>query len=113
MNFNLLNFQLAQASAAITTGGVDVYTCPANKAAVVLGSRIINVDGTNSATVTVRVEEGANTPEHTYSYTIDGGGFLRHPVERLTVLEAGKDIKATASTNGDLKMVVSFLLVDV
>lgn len=112
MNFNLRTFTAVEATAALTTGGVDVYTVPADKVAIVLSSRVVNIDATNHAYATVRAEVGASTPEHASTYDIPPNNFLDHPVKQFTFLLAGKDIKGVASADGDLVMTVSLVLFD-
>ena len=94
----------------LTTTQQTIYTCPALTSVVVIGCRVANKDGVNSANVDLVVTissvdyyyGGADTP-------IPPGSALNVLAGEKLVLEAGDSIKATASANGDLDAIVSVL----
>lgn len=92
--------------AALVTGGVTAYTCPAATTAIVLHLQASNVDGTNSADVTVRWTDSSNSNTVTRLANVI-------PVPAKTsvsvligklVLEAGDTIAGVASADGDLEL---------
>ena len=97
------------AGAALTTGGADIYTCPGSTAAVIHSIYIANIDGTNDATVDVKVTtDGGSTYYHiakTIPVPADSSLVMDKPVN----LEATDKIHMTASANGDLETYMAIL----
>ena len=95
----------------LTTGGVTVYTCPAATTAIVLHCQVANVDGTNSADVTVRWTDDSNSDAVTRlanTVAVPADTSLSVLTGKL-VLEAGDTIVGVASADGDLELSGSVL----
>tara|TARA_A100001234_G_C12351210_1_gene270038 strand:+ start:56 stop:394 length:339 start_codon:yes stop_codon:yes gene_type:complete len=100
--------------AALVTGGTDVYTAPTGSGdtVVVLSIMVANVDGTNAATVTGKINDSAGA-------TLTGGMFAKtisvpanaslELIANKMVLKAGERINLSASVDGDLEATVSVL----
>ena len=96
---------------ALVTGGGTVYTCPAATIAIVLHLQVANVDGTNSADVTVRWTDSSNSATVTRLanvVTVPAKTSLSVLTGKL-VLEAGDTIAGVASADGDLELSGSVL----
>ena len=100
--------------AALVTGGTDLYTAPTSSGAtvVVLSVLVANVDGTNAATVTGKLNDSGGS-------TIAGAMFAKtisvpadaslELIANKLVLKAGERINLAASVDGDLEATVSVL----
>jgi len=96
--------------AAVGTTYATVYTCPAGTTALVLLAQVTNVDGTNSADVSVqwldasdadtatRIVETVPVPADAAINVLDNGPL---------VLEAGDQFQAKASATGDLEITLA------
>jgi len=96
---------------AIVTGGTTLYTCPADTIAVVLHLQAANVDGANSADVSVHWTDDSDSDEVTYLIKEVALGATE-AISALTgklVLEAGDTIVGTASADGDIEVSGSVL----
>lgn len=96
------------ARAALTTSAADVYTAPSGGARVTL-IQAANVDGTNSATVTVQWTDASNTDTVTrlaYQVEVAGGESIPLPGGGL-ILENGDKLQALASAASDIELTVS------
>ena len=97
------------AGAALTTGGADIYQAGAGVSAVIHSIYIANIDGTNDATVDVKVTtDGGSTYFHvakTIPVPADSSLVLDKPIN----LEPTDKIHATASANGDLEIYMAIL----
>jgi hypothetical protein len=97
--------------AAMTTGGVTAYTCPAGTYAIVIHCQVANVDGTNSADATVRWTDDSNSDAVTRlanTVPVPADTSLSVLTGKL-VLEAGDTIVGVASADGDLELSGSVL----
>lgn len=96
---------------AMTTAGVTAYTVPAATTAIVLHLQVANVDGTNSADMTVQWLDSSNSNTVTnLAKTI--AVPAKTSISALTgklVLETGDTIKGIASADGDLELSGSVL----
>jgi hypothetical protein len=96
---------------ALTTSGVTAYTCPASTTAIVLHLQVANVDGTNSADVTVRWTDASNSNAVTRlanTVAVPADTSLSVLTGKL-VLEAGDTIVGVASADSDLELSGSIL----
>jgi hypothetical protein len=95
--------------AALTTGGAVVYTAPAATTAIIHSCYISNIDGTNSADVTIKARATSGDTYYHVAKTIpvpaDSTLVLDKPID----LEATGDVHATASANSDLEIVMGIL----
>ena len=103
-----------RASVALATTSItDVYQAP-NAAdtdrSVVLSCMVANVDGTNSADVTVAITDSANVEIAKLANTIQvpADASLELIANKL-VLKRGEKLRATASAGGGLHVTVSAL----
>lgn len=101
-----------RASVALAdTNATDIYQAPnladANRA-VVLSCMVANVDGANSADVTVAITDSANVEIAKLANTIQvpADASLEIIANKL-VLKRGEKLRATASAGGDLHVTVS------
>ena len=100
--------------AALVTGGTDLYTAPTSSGAtvVVLSILVANVDGTNAATVTGKINDssGATITGATFAKTISvPADASLELIANKMVLKAGEKINLSASLGGDLEATVSVL----
>ena len=101
---------------ALTTGGNIVYTAPSGDVldtAIIHSMIISNIDGTNSANVSIKARaKAADTYFHVAKdIPVPAGSSLSIP--KPVDLESGGDIHMTASANGDLEAVLSILEITV
>lgn len=106
---NLFNSTQVQLS---TTSITDVYQAPstAGNTAVVMSIMVSNVDGVNSADITISKTDSSNTLQSQLAFTIPvpADTSLECVANRI-VLKAGEKIRATASAANDLHVTVSAL----
>jgi len=96
---------------AVGTDLTTVYTCPAATKAIVIGCQVANVDGTNSADLTLVWTDDSDGDAATNlvkTLTIPPDAAL-NPIGGKLVLEAGDTIQAQASAAGDLELSLSVL----
>ena len=97
------------AGAALTTSGADIYTAGSGVSAIIHSIYIANIDGTNDATVDIKVTtDNGNTYFHiakTVPVPADSSLVMDKPVN----LEPTDKIHATASANGDLEIYMAIL----
>jgi hypothetical protein len=99
------------------TSATDVYQAPTGNAAdraIVLSCLVANVDGTNSATITITVTDGSNTVLSTLANTITvpADASLEVIANKL-ILKQSQKIRATASAANDLDVTLSALEITV
>jgi hypothetical protein len=95
-----------------TTATTDVYQCPstAGNTAVVMSIMVANVDGVNSADITISKTNSSNTLQSHLAFTIPvGADTSLECVANRIVLLAGEKIRAAASVANDLHVTVSVL----
>lgn len=95
---------------SLTTANANVYVCPANTTAIVIMGQVSNVDGANSADMTIMVTDSSNTSTKYLAKTVpvpadSATTFLTGKL----VLEANDYISANASSNSHLDVTVSVL----
>jgi len=95
----------------ILASNATAYTCPAATTAVVIGCQVANVDGTNSANVSVFWTDDSAADKVTYlckTVAVPANESFA-PVAGKLVLAAGDTLQAVASAAGDLELTASVL----
>lgn len=96
--------------AALTTSAADVFTVPVSTIRYVTQIQAANVDGTNSADVTIQWTDSSNADAITrLAYQIevaakDARSMLAGPF----ALSAGDKLQALASAAGDIELTVTY-----
>ena len=93
----------------ITTTGDTVYTCPVSKEAVVHALFISNVDGTDSATVTIEVYNDSDAVSYRVGLNLPVPAQSTLVLDKPINLEVNDYLKVTASANLDIEAVASIL----
>ena len=96
---------------AVTTSYSSIYTCPAATTAIVLMAQVANVDGTNSADISLQWLDDSDSDVATRlgpTIPVPADSALGLLDGKL-VLMAGDQLQALASANGDLELTVSVL----
>lgn len=96
-------------TALSSTSRTDLYTCPANTAAVIHTLNIANVNGTSSASITIEVYDTSATTYYKIGYLIPVPGGSSYFYDKPINLEAGDKISLTASTANYLEAFASIL----
>lgn len=95
--------------AALTTGGGVVYTAPGATTAIIHSCYVSNIDGTNSADVTIKARATSGDTYYHVAKTVpvpaDSTLVLDKPID----LEATGDVHMTASVDSDLEVVLGVL----
>lgn len=87
-----------------------VYTVAASTTAIVIGMRVSNKDGVNSATCDLYADIGGTDFNYLGQDTpIPAGSSLNALAGEKLVLETGDKIEAQASVTGDLDIILSVL----
>ena len=97
---------------ALTTSNQDIVAAiAASTTAIVLSIRATNVDGTNDATVDVRVvdSDGSSDAYIAYEMSVPADTSLELAGSSKIVLDAGDKIQAKASATGDIEFLASYL----
>lgn len=94
-------------TASITTTPTDVYTAPDGYSAIILMAQVTNVT-TTTAEVTVAHKSGTTVTELIKDFEISGNDAAAATTGKL-VVETGHSIRASAGTNGSLKLTLSIL----
>lgn len=96
-----------------TTSATDVYQAPTGDSAdraIVLSCLVANVDGTNSATITITLTDGSNTVQSTLASTISVPADASiELIPNKLVLTQSQKVRATASAANDLEVTLSAL----
>lgn len=95
----------------VTTSYTTGYTCPSATTAIVLQAQVANVDGANSADISLQWLDSSNADAatrlaHTISVPADASFGL---LDGKLVLEAGDVLQAMASAASDLELTISVL----
>lgn len=101
---------LKNASAHLTTSLADIYTCPSSTVAKITHAQVANVDGSNSADVSVALYDSSASATYYYAKVISvpAKSGLKALGDLVgVILEAGDKIQALASANGDLDIILS------
>jgi hypothetical protein len=98
------------ARASLGTSATDVYTCPANTKAIIIGCQIANADN-SSRTVQLWWTDSSASSAIThlgYNVTIPVGSAYE-PISGKVVLEAGDKLVGLGSTASSLNVTLSVL----
>jgi hypothetical protein len=100
-----------------TTSATDIYQAPTGNAgdrAIVLSCLVANVDGANSAAITITVTDGSDAVLSTLASTITvpADASLEVIANKL-ILKQSQKIRATASVASDLEVTLSALEITV
>ena len=95
---------------ALTTSSQDVLTCATNKLLKINSIICANIDGTNDATVDVLMTDGSSTDFHIGKgiNVAAGDTVVIVSKDAPIYLEEAFILKALASANSDIEMVVSY-----
>lgn len=96
--------------AAVTASWADVYTPAASTTAIIFSLVVANIDGANSADISIRLEDSDAGATYTALYEtipVPPDAALNHPGK--VVLEAGESIQVLASVASDLVIQLSIL----
>lgn len=99
------------AKLALGTSASTIYTCPASTTAIVLLAQVANVDGTNSADVSVSWVDSSDSNAETYlakTIAVPADSSLGILSGKM-ILETGDSLKGLASAADDLVITVSVL----
>ena len=96
---------------AITTSNSDMVTCPTDKLLKINSIIVANVDGTNSADVTVQFYNAGDTTSYHLARTISipaDSTLVVLGKDAPIYLEEGDKIQAQATAAGDLEIIISY-----
>ena len=108
---NVSNIYGKTAVLAVTTSPVAIVTNSAasNKIFKINALYVSNVDGANSADITVDLYRSATAYKISSAITVPAGTTLTLITKDLQIyLEEGDSLRCTASANGDLQAVCSY-----
>lgn len=108
-------FGKTMGAALSTTTTTDILTCGANKVLKVNTIIVSNVDGTNSADVTVYFYDSSAAARYALAYTIQVPADATLVVigkDNPIYLEESDQIEAGASAISDLQIVISYEEID-
>jgi len=94
-----------------TSANTDILTCPSDKVLKINSIIVANVDGTNSATVTVHFYDNSATARYNLAHTIAVPADTTLVVigkDSPIYLEESDQIEAEASAASDLEIVISY-----
>lgn len=92
-----------------TTVSTTIVTCPTDKVLKVNSIIAANIDGTDSADLTVGVYDSPDTYYLAYQIPVQGqASLVVLSKENSIYLEEGNKITAGASATGDLSLLVSY-----
>jgi len=102
---------LTLATVTVTGTGATLYTCPTSvSAAIIVGSQIANIDGSNSAVVDFCLDVGG---AGTYRYYVKdltvATGVAISPLNDRHVLEPNDRLAARADTSSGADIILSLL----
>lgn len=95
--------------ALTTTSRTDLYTCPANTAAVIHTLNIANVNGVSSSSITIEVYDTSAAVYYKIGYLIPVPGGSSYFYDKPLNLEAGDKVSLTATTANYLEAFASIL----
>ena len=92
----------------VVASSTAIYTCPASTEAIVRSLYVANVDGTNSADLTVEIVDagGSSDAKIASAITVPAKSTFQ-AIDVPLFLEAGDAVKLLASATGDLEAVIS------
>ena len=94
-----------------TSAETDILTCPSDKVLKINSIIVANVDGTNSATVTVHFYDNSASARYNLAHTITVPADTTLVVigkDSPIYLEESDQIEAEASAASDLEIVISY-----
>ena len=94
-----------------TSAETDILTCPSDKVLKINSIIVANVDGTNSATVTVHFYDNSASARYNLAHTITVPADTTLVVigkDSPIYLEESDQIEASASAANDLEMIISY-----
>jgi len=94
-----------------TSAETDILTCPSDKVLKINSIIVANVDGTNSATVTVHFYDNSASARYNIAHTIAVPADTTLVVigkDSPIYLEEADHIEASASAANDLEMIISY-----
>lgn len=94
-------------TASLTTSSTTLYTAPAGYTTIVLMAQVSNITST-AKTITFSHFAGSTTTELLKDFAVPGNDAVSATTGKL-VLEEGQSIRALASANSSVKVVLSIL----
>jgi hypothetical protein len=94
-----------------TTPETDILTCPSNKVLKINSIIVANVDGTNSADVTVHFYDNSAAARYNIAHTVAvpaDSTLIVLGKDSPIYLEEADHIEASASAVSDLEMIISY-----
>ena len=94
-----------------TSAETDILTCPSDKVLKINSIIVANVDGTNSASVTVHFYDNSASARYNIAHTVDVPADSTLVVigkDSPIYLEESDQIEASASAANDLEMIISY-----
>lgn len=98
-----------------TTTTTDILTCAANKLLKINSIIVSNVDGTNSANVTVNFYDSSAAARYQIAKTVSvpaGSTLIVVGKDSPIYLEESDQIEAGASASSDLQIIISYEEID-
>jgi len=94
-----------------TNTDATILTCAANKVLKINSIIVANVDGTNSADVTIKVYDSSATISYRLAFTVTvpaDSTLIVLGKDSPIYLEESDEIRGGASASGDLEIVISY-----
>ena len=94
-----------------TSANTDILTCPSDKVLKINSIIVANVDGTNSASVTVHFYDNSASARYNIAHTVDVPADSTLVVigkDSPLYLEEGDQLEARASADNDAEITVSY-----
>ena len=94
-----------------TSAETDILTCPSDKVLKINSIIVADVDGTNSASVTVHFYDNSASARYNIAHTVDVPADSTLVVigkDSPIYLEESDQIEASASAANDLEMIISY-----
>jgi hypothetical protein len=98
-----------------TTTTTDILTCPANKVLKINSIIVANVDGSNSADLTVYFYDSSAAARYSLAYTVNvpaDATLIVVGKDNPIYLEESDQIEAGASAASDLNIIISYEEID-
>jgi hypothetical protein len=93
---------------AITDTLTEFYTTPAGTTAIVIGCQVANVTPSSASALTLALDDGVADFNLVEEVTVPANAAL-NPIAGKLVLEAGDELKASATASSELVVVLSVL----
>lgn len=93
----------------VTTVAQTVYTCPASATSVIHAMYLSNVDGTQSAKVTIKIYDSSEATEFHVGLDMEvpiGSSLI---LDKPINLESNDELRILADTTGDIEALASIL----